>query len=69
MDTLKGIAEKSGLNWAELSPLLDSGHYRERVLQDYEAAKETGVSGTPTYLVAGELLKGDVSLEDLQAAV
>ena len=69
MDTLKGIAEKSGLNWSELSPLLESGHYRERVLQDYEAAKETGVSGTPTYLVAGELLKGDVSLEDLQAAV
>ena len=69
MDTLKEIAAKSGLNWAELSPLLESGHYRERVLQDYEAAKEAGVSGTPTYLVAGELLKGDVSLEDLQAAV
>jgi predicted DsbA family dithiol-disulfide isomerase len=69
LGALKGLAEASGLDWEELSPLLESGHYRDQVLQDYQAARETGVSGTPTYLIAGELLRGDVSLEDLQAAV
>ena len=39
------------------------------MLEEYEAAKVLGVGGTPSYLIAGELLKGDVSLEDLQAAV
>jgi len=68
-ETLKSLAEKSGLDWAELAPLLASRHYRDTVLQQYEAAKSLGVAGTPTYLIAGELLKGDVSLEDLQAAV
>ncbi len=68
-ETIKGFAEQSGLNWSELAPLLESGHYKETVMQEYEAAKALGVSGTPAYLIAGELLKGDVSLEDLQAAV
>ena len=69
LDVLKGISEESGLDWAELSPLLESGHYRERVLAEYEAAKATGVSGTPTYLIGGALYPGDVSFEALEAAV
>ena len=69
LQTLKRIAEESGLDWGELSPLLESGQYRDAVLQAYEAAKSAGVSGTPTYLIAGELLRGDVSLEELRAAV
>jgi predicted DsbA family dithiol-disulfide isomerase len=66
---VKGFAEESGLNWAEMEPLLKSHRYQEQVLQSYEAAKALGVGGTPSYLIAGELLKGDVSLEELQAAV
>jgi predicted DsbA family dithiol-disulfide isomerase len=69
METLRILAEQSGLGWAELAPLLASRHYQDTVLQQLEAAKSLGVLGTPTYLIAGELLKGDVSLEDLQAAV
>ena len=69
MDTLKELAEKSGLNWAELSPLLVSHRHRDTVFQEYEGAKALGVTGTPAYLIGGELLKGDVSLEELQEAV
>ena len=69
LEVLQGLAEKSGLNWAELSPLLEASHYRDRVFQEYEAAKEKGVAGTPTYLIGGDFLRGDVSLEELQAAV
>jgi protein-disulfide isomerase len=38
-------------------------------MRDYEAAKETGVGGTPTYMIGGELLGGDVSIDDLRAAI
>ena len=68
-DILRGLAEKSGLDWSELSPLLESRGYWDKVIQEYEAAKTKGVSGTPTYMIGGQLLKGDVSLEELEAAV
>lgn len=69
MTVLQGIAQESGLDWSELSPLIESQRYKDQVLEQYEAAKALGVGGTPTYMIQGELLKGDVSLEDLQAAV
>ena len=66
---LKEIAVGSGLDWTDLGPRLESGQYREQVLQEYQAARDRGVSGTPTYFIGGELVGGDVSLEDLRAAV
>lgn len=69
LDVVKGFAEESGLNWSELAPLLESHHYQGQVMENYEAAKALGIGGTPSYMIAGELLKGDVSLEELQAAV
>ena len=66
---LQELAGKAGLDWNELSPRLDSGQYRQQVLDEYQAARDRGVTGTPTYLINGELLPGDVSLEDLTAAV
>ena len=66
---LQGLAEKVGLDWKELSPRLDSRQYSQQVLDEYQAARDRGVTGTPTYLIDGELLPGDVSLEDLSAAV
>ena len=69
LEVLQEFAEKSGLSWAELSPSLESHSYRDKVFQEFEAAKGKGIGGTPTYMIGGELLKGDVSLEELQAAV
>ena len=66
---LKEIAEGTGLDWAELGPRLESGQYREEVLQEYQAARDRGVSGTPTYFIGGQLMGGDIGLEDLRAAV
>ena len=69
MGVLQGIAEQSGLDWGELSPIIESKRYKDQVLEDYEAAKALGIGGTPSYMIGGELLKGDISLEDLNAAV
>jgi predicted DsbA family dithiol-disulfide isomerase len=69
LDVLKGVVEAAGMDWGDLGPRLDSGEYRETVMREYEAAKQKGVEGTPTYMIAGELLKGDVSIDDLREAI
>ena len=69
MAVLKGIAKGCGLDWAELSPRSESGHHRQRVLQEYQDAKDRGVNGTPAYLIGARLIGGDVSVKDLRAAV
>ena len=69
LDVLKGIVEASGMDWADLGPRIESGQYRETVMREYEAAKEKGVGVTPTYLIGGELLKGDVSIDELREAI
>ena len=52
---LKEIAEKVGLDWAELSHRLESEQHREAVYQAYQQAKDLGVGGTPIYRIGGEL--------------
>lgn len=69
LETLKGISEACGLNWAELSSRLESGHYRQKVFQEYQAAREKGVRGTPTYMIGGEIKFGDLSVDDLREMV
>lgn len=69
MVVLKEIADDSGLDWAELAPLLESGHYQEQVLREDKDGRDRGVGGTPTYLVGEELIWGDLSLDDLNGLV
>jgi predicted DsbA family dithiol-disulfide isomerase len=69
LDVLKGIAEAAGLDWADLGPRIESGEYREAVLREDEVARDKGVSGTPTYMIAGELHPGDVSIDELRQAI
>ncbi len=69
LDVLKGIVEAAGMDWGELGPRIESGQYRETVMREYEAAKEKGVTGTPTYMIGGELHGGDVSIDELRDAI
>ena len=69
LDVLKRIVEGADMDWADLAPRIESGEYRDIVLSQYEAAKERGVGGTPAYLIAGELHRGDVSIDELREAI
>ena len=69
MDVLQQVSQEVGLDWAELEGRLQSGHYRQQVMDEWEEAKAQGVNVVPTYVVDGEQLVGDVSLEDLEAAI
>ena len=69
LDVLKGFVEGAGMDWGDLGPRIESGEYRNAVMAEYEAAKEKGVGGTPTYMIGGELHGGDVSIDDLREAI
>ena len=69
ISVLRDMAQQSGLDRDELAPKLESREYLAGVMQEHEAAKTRGVGGTPTYLIGGEILGGDISMEDLAAAI
>jgi len=69
LDVLKGFVEAAGLDWGDLGPRIESGEYRNAVMAEYEAAKEKGVGGTPTYMIGGEFHGGDVSIDELREAI
>ncbi len=69
MPVLKEIAEKVGLDWAELSQRLSSDLCRDEVFKEHQMAKDLGVGGTPTYRIGGELTFGNLSAEDLEKLV
>ena len=69
LDVVKGLAEKAGLDLAELGPRLESGHYRDAVLESNETARASGIGGTPTYLIGGWRKFGDVSVDELKSII
>ena len=69
LSVLGVVAGSSGLDWADLEPRIETEEFRQTVMQQFQAARERGVEGTPTYEIGGELLKGDVSIDDLRDAI
>lgn len=69
LEVVKGLAEAAGLDWSELGPRLESGHYREAVLESNETARASGIGGTPTYLIGGWRKFGDLSVEELKTII
>jgi predicted DsbA family dithiol-disulfide isomerase len=67
---LQKLTEECGLDWNELGPRLEAGHYRQQVLDQYQDARSQGVSGTPTYRVAGaKPVFGDLSVDQLRELI
>jgi predicted DsbA family dithiol-disulfide isomerase len=56
---LKSIANTvTGLDSAALGACLDSGKYKDRVQQELMVGKAAGVTGTPSFLINGQLIVG-----------
>ena len=69
-ETLRQLAESCGLAWAELGPLLESGHYRQQVLDEAQSARtDRDIGGTPTYLIGGHQQFGDLSVDELRQLI
>jgi predicted DsbA family dithiol-disulfide isomerase len=69
LEVVQGLAESAGLDWAELGQRLESGYYRDAVVESNDTARASGIGGTPTYLVGGWRKFGDLSVEELKIII
>ena len=59
-------AKELGLNLSEFEACLDSGKYREEVLEDKEEGIKLGVRGTPTFFINGKMIAGAKPYEEFE---
>lgn len=62
--TLRGVAEKAGLDLAKYDACVKERRHRARVDADVAAGREAGVSGTPAFFVNGIPLSGARSVDE-----
>ncbi len=55
---LKSIAAELGLDSAQFDSCLDSSKYLDEVQEDFALGQSEGVTGTPAFLINGELVIG-----------
>ncbi len=58
VDVLESLAKGADLNWDELKPRLESGHYREQVMAQHREAVSLGIQGIPAFLIGNLLFTG-----------
>jgi predicted DsbA family dithiol-disulfide isomerase len=69
LEVVQTLAEKAGLDWSELSARLESGQYRDTVLESNATARASGIGGTPTYLIGGWRKFGDLGVDELKTII
>lgn len=66
---LKSYAKKVGADSAEFNSCLDSGKNQQEVLRDLQDGGAAGVTGTPGFLINGQLVTGAQPLEQFQKVI
>jgi protein-disulfide isomerase len=68
-DDLKKFAEAVGLNMDEFNNCYDNKKYDAQAQEWYQAGQNDGIEGTPTFLVNGQKLVGEMSYGDFSKAL
>ena len=69
-ETLERLAQEvGGINMAQFRRALDTERHRAAVEADAAAVQAVGVSGTPGFIINGQMISGAVPYEQFQAAV
>jgi protein-disulfide isomerase len=66
---IEQAVNKLGLDWTHVKKEMAEKSIEEHIEKNKKLAYEIGIQGTPAYVVAGELIPGRVSLEELQKIV
>ena len=69
LETLKETAKQVGMNQQAFDTCLDSGRKALLVEEDHRLGVELGVTGTPTFFINGQILRGAQPFEELDATV
>ena len=58
LDVIGDAAQQCGLDWPELRARLESGHYGDKVMGQYQEAMGFGINGIPAFLIGDFLFTG-----------
>ncbi len=58
MDVLESLAKTSDLDWDVLKPRLESGHYKDQVMEQHREAVSLGIQGIPAFLIGNLMFTG-----------
>jgi protein-disulfide isomerase len=67
--TLSAFAGTLGLNVEEFDACMDSGKFTDEVLQDGVEAKQAGMNSTPSFMINGKLVVGNLPFEQFQTEI
>lgn len=68
-EQVRGYAEAAGLDWAALSDVMRSDQISDAIAETRSLAEALNISGTPAFIIGGELIPGAVPQSTLQEAV
>jgi protein-disulfide isomerase len=57
-ENLKGYASELGLDVEKFNTCIDSGKFKDEVMQDMREGQQAGVTGTPAFFINGRFLSG-----------
>lgn len=69
VNDLKRYAREVGLNGDIFDQCLDSGKFKNKVLEDFNEGIALGVIGTPTWFIDGVKVEGVIPLDKFKAAI
>jgi len=69
LDVIKEAAERCELPWHDLKARLESGHYEQAVMGQYQEAMELGIRGIPAFLIGNFLFTGARPYEIFQSVM
>ncbi|MDP6073175.1 MAG: DsbA family protein, partial [SAR202 cluster bacterium] len=57
-DVIRGVAEECDLDWKDLHECLESRHYEETVMGQFQEAVNYGITGIPGFIIGNVLFTG-----------
>jgi protein-disulfide isomerase len=68
-ERLVELAREAGLDVEEFEADLASGRHEEAVARDFQEGQRIGITGTPTFVINGEVLAGAQPIEVFEDAI
>ena len=69
LDIIGDVAQGCGLDWPDMKVRLESGHYGEKVMGQYQEAMGFGIHGIPAFLIGDFLFTGARPYEVFQTVM
>jgi protein-disulfide isomerase len=69
LESLHLYAEQLGIDSQKFRTCLEDGQYIEKISEDIQQAKRSGIHATPTFIINGKLKPGSLALEDFKRLI